>query len=276
MNIRRSMSNLIEHLDSCINSSSITGILTGIDSIDSRIKGFQPGELVVIGDISSSRAGDLLTKIVAHAALLQDKSIMFFSMEKAELATIGSIISSLYNIRPVDLLTGNLDNQEWDLLVEIVPQLINTKIYLDYSRCISLKRLIQKVQKRADETKLELIAIDNLQLIDTEDGRSPREQAELIFINLNKTAKEISCPIILTTKLQDTISLYPKITDIPFCSTVEPLIDTVLLLKHDWEWHSYTEQLCTDIIIEKSRNPIKLVAQVTQTQLYYAKDNHTQ
>lgn len=186
----------------------ITGVPTGFPKMDKATRGWQDGDLIILGARPSVGKTALALKIAEHAALntIKPVTVGVWSLEMQAVFLALRMLSAKSKITLNKLQTGELDDNTMRLLeTEGYEKLRKAPIWFDDGDRITLRSLRAKARKLKKNENLGLIIIDYLQLMegDDDDGKNGNREREISKISrgLKRLAKELKVPIIALSQL---------------------------------------------------------------------------
>lgn len=219
----------------------VTGITTGFSEIDKATRGWQPGDLIIIGARPSVGKTALALNIVRSAA--GDKTfkgaIAVWSLEMKAVYLALRMLSAESKTLLHHLQIGKVDDTQMaDLLKNAVSVLSKLSIFFDESSHITLQSLSRKARRLKKNNQLKLIVVDYLQLMSSDDKGGNREQEiSKISRGLKNLAQELEVPVIALSQLsRDTgakgidWSHGPAISSLRESGAVEQDADVIMML----------------------------------------------
>ena len=173
----------------------ITGVPSGFKRLDNRTDGWQPGELIILGGLTSLGKSVFAMDLAMNAAKEGRPAIVFsLEMSKRQLG-----VRTLANISEKELTSIRyitLDSNDWEKISEKKNNTHGIPLYIDDSARLSLDRLLIKIKKGIREKGIKLVIIDYLTLLKGHTSESRRLEVESISRSLKQYAKETEIPII--------------------------------------------------------------------------------
>ena len=240
-----------------------TGIRTGFYDLDNITRGLQKNQVIIIAGLPGSGKSAFALNIALNAAILEKKSVAFFSLEMGSEEIIKRMFGCLGRIDGDVLKTGKLKNTDWRKWNEVMSELSDAKFYLDDSGGISVSEIRRKCRKlKNSEDGLDLIVIDYLQLLSSSAkyaGQRVQEVSE-ISRDIKKLAMELQIPVIALAQLSRSVEQRgkgdskPKLSDLRESGSIEQDADIVLFLHSD-EYGTYSGNLNRkiELLIAKHR-----------------------
>jgi len=263
--LKATFDRIFERMDQ---DGNITGMHTGFHGLDEFTSGFQPEELIVL----AARPAMGKTALVCNFALAiakqfevikgnetRPRGILLFSLEQSKLELAERLLSIQAKVGGQKLRQGDLDEFEQSTLMEASNEMREFKIFVDdkAGRTMSQISAIARRLKRRDS--LDMVVIDYLQLIETEDKNMPREQQiSSITRRLKFLAKDLKIPVIALAQLNRGVEQRedkrPKLSDLRESGAIEQDADIVMFLHRPEAYNPEDRPGEADLIIAKNRH----------------------
>lgn len=241
-----------------LNEGKITGVTTGISSVDDKLSGLQSSQLILLA-ARPAMGKTALGLTMAWNAANAGKSVAFFSLEMSTYQLNQRLISMVSMIDLEKIITGNLEADEWIEIINAITKIKEKEIYVDETAGITLSELRSKCKRLKAEEGLDLIVIDYLQLM-TGEGRFDNRQQEIAQISrgLKSLSKEINCPVLSLAQLSreaDKRSDHkPILSDLRESGAIEQDADVVMLLYREDYYDEDDNPNVAKVILAKHRN----------------------
>lgn len=264
--IKTIMTQVIDHIDALArNPEKLMGVPTGFTYLDRMLGGLQNSDLVILAARPSMGKTSLALNIAQNAALRWDLRVAVFSLEMSNDQLVQRLLSTKTGIDSHRLRLGAIeDEREWDVLIKEANQLANARIYIDDTPGASVAEIRAKARRMWNETGLDLIMIDYMQLMSGQPGGNARDtnrQQEISFISrsLKNLARELNVPIIALSQLSRAVETRadkrPILSDLRESGSIEQDADVVLFIYRDDYYDENSErQNIADIIVAKHRH----------------------
>ena len=237
----------------------VTGIPSGFLDLDFRTAGFHPSNLILIAARPAMGKTAFVLNIAQNVAFRQNKTVAIFSLEMSKEELINRMFSLESHVEAQHLRTGQLNDEEWDMLIESAGVIGRSKLFIDDTPSISISELRTKCRKLSLEQDLSMIIIDYLQLM-SGNGRSESRQQEVSEISraLKGLARELNVPVIALSQLSRAVEQRPDkrpmMSDLRESGAIEQDADLVMFIYRDDYYHPDTAQKdVAEIIIAKQR-----------------------
>lgn len=259
--IRQVVMNAMDKIETAAkNKGSVTGIPTGFIDLDYRTAGMQPSDLVLIAARPSMGKTAFALNIAQYVAFKKNMTVAIFSLEMSKEQLVNRMFSLESNVDAQKLRTGQLNDQEWERLIESAGVIGQSNLIIDDTPGISISELRSKCRKYKLEHNLSMIMIDYLQLM-TGSGRADSRQQEISDISrsLKSVARELGVPVLALSQLSRAVEQRPDhrpmLSDLRESGAIEQDADVVMFIYRDDYYNHDTEKKgVSEIIIAKQRN----------------------
>jgi replicative DNA helicase len=235
-------------------------VRTGFQGIDSKIRGFKPGDLIIV----AGRPGMGKTTWALNIAsnnIYNGKNVLIFSLEMTNEQLIKKIISSESGISTDKMLSGELTSSDWKNFERSKERLSKCDLYIYDKSPITIETLVNKTKAIQAVKDIDLIVVDYLQLLMTSSkapSTSDNRTASMTYISnlLKGLAKEIGCPVISLSQLNRGVESRPDkrpvLSDLRDSGSIEQDADMVIMLYRE-DYYDALETGNSEIIIKKNR-----------------------
>ncbi|MBQ1473359.1 MAG: replicative DNA helicase [Lachnospiraceae bacterium] len=259
--IRQVVLNALEKIASAAKmQGSVTGIPTGFTDLDYKMAGLQPSDLILLAARPSMGKTAFVLNIAQHVAFHENKCTAIFSLEMSKEQLVNRLFSLESRVDAQKLRTGNLQDFEWQELVEGANIIAGSQLIIDDTPGISISEMRSKCRKFKQEQGLDLIIIDYLQLM-SGSGKSVSRQQEVSDISraLKGLARELNVPVIALSQLNRGVEQRddkrPMMSDLRDSGAIEQDADVVMFIYRDDYYNKDTDRKnISEIIIAKQRN----------------------
>ena len=259
--VRQIVMNAMDKIETAAkNKGSVTGIPTGFIDLDYRTAGMQPSDLILVAARPSMGKTAFELNLAQYMAFKKDMTVALFSLEMSKEQLVNRMFSLESNVDAQKLRTGQLNDQEWERLIESAGTIGKSKLIIDDTPGISIAELRSKCRKYKLEHDLKIIMIDYLQLM-SGSGRSESRQQEISDISrsLKALARELNVPVVALSQLSRAVEQRPDhrpmLSDLRESGAIEQDADVVMFLyRDDYYNHDSPEKGISEVIIAKQRN----------------------
>lgn len=243
------------------NPDDVTGLRTGLDDLDKKTTGMQPGELNIIAARPSMGKTSLALNIVENVALQQGKNAAVFSLEMINNQLGMRLLSSVARLPAQRVSVGRVNDDEWSLITKAIEDIKDKGIYLDEESTLNVNDIRARARRLYRELKgeLHLIVIDYVQLIALSGSDTRSNEIGDISRALKLLAKELHLPIILLSQLNRGLEQRPNkrpvMSDLRDSGGLEQDADNIFFIYRDEVYHPDSPDKGTaEIIVAKQRN----------------------
>ncbi len=260
--IRQVVMNAMDRIEAASrNKGSVTGIPTGFTDLDYRTAGMQPSDLVLIAARPSMGKTAFALNIAQYVAFKKNLPVAVFSLEMSKEQLVNRMFSLESSVDAQKLRTGQLNDQDWERLIESAGIIGKSQLMIDDTPGISISELRSKCRRLKLEHGLSMIIIDYLQLMSGSGGRSDSRQQEISDISrgLKSVARELNVPVLALSQLSRAVEQRPDhrpmLSDLRESGAIEQDADVVMFIyRDDYYNHDTDRRGISEIIIAKQRN----------------------
>ena len=241
---------------------TVTGIATGFLDLDYKTAGLQPSDLILVAARPSMGKTAFVLNIAQYAAFHSDLCTAIFSLEMSKEQLVNRLFSLESRVDAQKLRSGNLDDSDWEKLIEGAGVIGRSKLIIDDTPGISISEMRSKCRKYKLEHDLKLIIIDYLQLMSGSSGKgseSRQQEISEISRSLKALARELHVPVIALSQLSRQVEQRPDhrpmLSDLRESGAIEQDADVVMFIYRDDYYNKESENKgIAEIIIAKQRN----------------------
>jgi replicative DNA helicase len=240
---------------------TITGVGSGLIDLDDITGGFQPGQLVVLAARPSMGKTALALNICDHAAIERKTTVLCVSLEMGHQEIAERLLCARSRVDGHKLRTGmGLGNREMGQLGKAFGELSKgAPIFIDDTPARNMLQITASARRLRLRSKLGLIVVDYIQLVDSEDARESRqEQIAKISRRLKTLARELEVPVIALSQLNRAVESRedrrPRMADLRESGAIEQDADIVLLLHRPEYYDANDRPGIAELIVAKNRN----------------------
>lgn len=259
--IRKVVINAMERIEAVSKvKGSVTGIPTGFTDLDYMTSGFQKSDLILIAARPSMGKTAFELNIAEYMAFRKNETVAIFSLEMSKEQLVNRLFSLESRVDSQKIRTGNLEDSDWERLIESANVIGNSNLIIDDTPSISIGELRSKCRKYKLEHDLGIVIIDYLQLM-TAGGRQESRQQEISEISrsLKALARELNVPVVALSQLSRAVESRPDhrpmLSDLRESGAIEQDADMVMFLYRDDYYNKESEKKgIAEVIIAKQRN----------------------
>jgi replicative DNA helicase len=232
----------------------LSGVATGFPTLDEMTNGWQP-EYYVIGARPSTGKTALML-VSANAALLAGKKVGLFSAEMSDTSLIKRILANTANVDHSRIRSGFLSSTDLDIITEESGNIADMGLFINDKPNIRKTELISETRKLRRKEKVDIIFIDYIGLITSDDKSLPRhEQIADISRSLKGLSRELNIPIIALSQVtRDAEGKRPNMANIRESGAIEQDADGIAFLWDQGNVDELGEVKKITFILAKQRN----------------------
>jgi replicative DNA helicase len=259
--IRQIMHGVVDRIDFLHrNKGGILGVPSGFTKLDKLLGGFQKSDLIVLAARPAVGKTSLALNIAVNAAKRYGQRVAFFSLEMSNEQLVQRLLAAETGINQQRLRLGEVEDDEWQMLVEAAGVLSDTMLFIDDTPAMSALELRTKARRLQAEFGLDLIIVDYLQLM-RGDARAENRVQEISYItrSLKSLARELEAPLIALSQLSRAVESRsdrkPILSDLRESGSIEQDSDIVMFIyREELVKENTTRKNIADIIVAKHRN----------------------
>jgi replicative DNA helicase len=221
--------------------SPITGVPTGLPSLDRMMLGLQPGALIVLAARPSVGKTAFALNIAAHAAVKMGKKVAVFSLEMPSDQLALRMLASEAKLDWRRLTQGMMGKLDWDKVSHHAERISRSALWLDDNFVLTPVELRSKCRKiKREQGGLDLVVIDYLQLMHSPSDRgsqSREQEIATISRSLKALSKELHVPVLALSQLNRSVEKRkgeaPMLSDLRESGAIEQDADVVMFLHRD-------------------------------------------
>lgn len=245
--------------------SAITGVSSGLASLDEQTCGWQAGELIVLAAQPSIGKTALTLQMLCDAAESGIPSL-FISLEMRDRPLIRRLLVAKSGVNGTTFRRGSLTGEEWRKvyrarvgLENVLLDVVTGATRMGQIRAVARRWRAATRKDKADRQAI--LALDYLTLIDLqrERGESKSDAVGRVALELKRLAQELEVPAIVLAQLSRDIDkrgkgkpARPRLSDLRDSGEIEQHADAVVFLYSEQGRH--VEQREIEAIVEKQRD----------------------
>ncbi len=243
------------------NQADITGLNTGLNELNEKTAGWQPGELIILAARPSMGKTALALNFVEAGLMTQEKPVLIFSLEMPADSLVMRMMSSIGRIDQGGMRSGRLNEDDWPKLDLAVRKLKDKKLFIDDTPGLSpteMKARVRRIVREHGEPAM--IMVDYLQLMSLSgfsEGRT--QEISEISRSMKALARDYECPVICLSQLNRSVEQRPNKrpmnSDLRESGAIEQDADVILFIYRDEYYNEDSpDKGIAEIIVGKQRN----------------------
>lgn len=241
----------------------VTGLATGYQQLDELTSGFQKSEMIIVAARPSMGKTALLLNFAEYMAVLDNKPIVFFSLEMSNQQLTQRVLASYARFNLKNMRRGMISPEDWTRLQTAAGDLSQAMLLIDDSPELTAMQMRAKARRLKSQYDIQAVMIDYLQLM-TYSGRAQSRQEQITEMSrsIKALARELEIPVICAAQLNrgpaDRPTHTPRMSDLRESGSIEQDADVVMLLHNEDYYHrgeeGYIFDNRTQLIVAKQRN----------------------
>ena len=230
-------------------AGGLSGIASGFKTLDARMGGLQPSDLIILAGRPGMGKTSLATNMAfaiaeAYQAVQQSDGskkttdggvVGFFSLEMSSEQLATRIVSEQTEIPSSKIRRGEITEADFEKLVQCAQVMQQIPLWIDQTGGISINQLAARARRLKRQRGLDVLVIDYVQLM-TGAKRTDNRVQEIteITTGLKALAKELNVPIIalsqLSRQVENRDDKRPQLSDLRESGSIEQDADVVLFV----------------------------------------------
>lgn len=229
---------------------NLSGISTGIHSLDGRMGGLQRSDLIILAGRPGMGKTSLATNIAFNIANAFEPEVQadgsttaknggivgFYSLEMSSEQLATRIISEQTEVSSSKIRRGEITEADFEKLVACSQMMQKTPLYIDQTGGISIAQLAARARRLKRQRGLDVLVVDYVQLMTGSSKNSSNRVQEIteITTGLKALGKELNVPIIALSQLSRQVESRddkrPQLSDLRESGSIEQDADVVLFV----------------------------------------------
>lgn len=235
VSLRKALEENFDMLDELYrNKGQMRGVPTGFKTLDGKLNGFRPSNLIILAARPSVGKSALLLNVAQYAAVHHKTPIAIFSLEMSVDELVTRMVAAQSNIDSFKITTGQLSDDELAAYGEAQGVLGDAPIFIDDTPSITIMELRTKARRLHVEHGIQMIIVDYLQLMRGRNIDNRVLEVSEISWGLKALARELKIPVIAAAQLSRAVeqrgTKVPQLSDLRESGSIEQDADVVMFL----------------------------------------------
>lgn len=239
---------ILDHLAK-MRKTGFDGMLTGYAGWDSLACGLRPGDVTVVA--GGPGVGKSLLAWCAAWNLAPERKVGCISLEMSEEDIHYMLFRFVSGVDPGRIRMANMTDVEFERISAGLSTVMAKDFVIDYTS-FALNDLVMRVRRMRSEFKIELLIMDYLQLVRTDDDDTKEGEVAAVSRAMKELASTLGIHVLLLSQLsrkKDSRQDHePQMGDVRYSGMVEADAAVLLML-----WRQLDEQV-THAKVEKNRH----------------------
>ena len=239
--------------------SDLPGLSTGLKDLDAQINGLNRSDLVLIAARPGMGKSSIALNIALSVAKKTDQAVAMFNLEMSKVQLASRLLSNESFVDNQLLLTGKLQDDDWEKLALATAALSQTQILMNDNPSITVTEMNAQCRRIQN---LGLVIVDYLQLMTSATGKLSDNRVTAvgeISRALKIMAKELNVPVICLSQLnrasESRADKRPMLSDLRESGAIEQDADEVIFIYRDDYYNPETEEKnVAELIVAKNRH----------------------
>jgi replicative DNA helicase len=260
--------------------AGFTGLTSGFHELDDLLRGFQPGEMLILAARPSMGKTAFMLNIAEQVAIggipvpgappSRRTPVGVFSLEMSKSAIVQRLLSARSGVSSQQLRGGNrIPDGDLRRLYMASEDLKNAPIFVDDTPSLTVLNLRARARRMVAQHGVKILLIDYLQLMTAPGAARESRQVEVSTISrsVKALARELNVPVICLSQLnrasEQREGNRPRMADLRESGSIEQDADVIMLLHREEYYHTQSPDWAlenpdkvgiAEIIIAKQRN----------------------
>ena len=237
-----------------VSGNGISGLSSGIESLDKITHGFQEGDFITIAGRPSMGKTAFALSMLKSIAIDRRETVLYISPSMTGEKLVKRLLSCVCKIPLDQIMSGQLSVEQWDNLERGINVIRESSIFIDDTPGINIARIDELIRMFAQNNNVKAVFVDYLQLIQPRynPNRTRNDEVADTVYSLKALALELHVPFIVLSQTsrstkEDSPFDYPKLSDLRDSGTIEEASDLVVFIHRPEYYHKYTDENGNDL-----------------------------
>jgi len=228
----------------------ISGLATRLTDLDKQLGGLHPSDLIILAARpamgKTALAANVAFNVARHYAwepqpdgtrkTVNGGVVAFFSLEMSAEQLAMRLLAEVSDVPGDRIRKGEINASEFGRIRDAAAEIADAPLYIDATGGLSIGKLTARARRLKRMSGLDLIVVDYLQLVTTDDSRIENrvQQVSQVTQGLKALAKELSVPIIALSQLSRQVESRednrPQLSDLRESGSIEQDADVVMFI----------------------------------------------
>jgi replicative DNA helicase len=228
----------------------ISGLATRLTDLDKQLGGLHPSDLLILAARpamgKTALAANIAFNVARHYAwepqpdgtrkTVNGGVVAFFSLEMSAEQLAMRLLAEVSDVPGDRIRKGEINASEFGRIRDGAAEIADAPLFIDATGGLSIGKLTARARRLKRTSGLDLIVVDYLQLVTTDDARLENrvQQVSQVTQGLKALAKELSVPIIALSQLSRQVETRednrPQLSDLRESGSIEQDADVVMFI----------------------------------------------
>jgi len=234
----------------------LIGMPTGYKKLDAILNGIEKKKYIIIG--ARPAIGKTAFSLELAKRLGKKNKVLYFSLEMPKEELGQRLISNICRMNSYKIKNGSLNQEEFNRVMNSMNELSKLNIEINDTESLKVEELIRQCISEKHKKGLDVVVVDYLTLLDTEESyRDERIKFNIISNKLRGLSKKLDIAVICLAQLnratESRADKKPIMSDLRETGSIEQDANIVLLL-HTEEVEGEKDKASTlNVIVAKNR-----------------------
>jgi replicative DNA helicase len=238
-------------------TSDLLGLPSGVSGLDSMTRGYQPGEITIIGAKSGVGKTSLLIQS-AIANVSQGDPVLLFSLEMTRQQVLRRILCAVSGV-PFPRVRDPrwASDADMQLLTKAAVEIEKWPLHIVESAGITIEKITATARLAIRRHGVKLVGVDYVQIVNAP-GKDERLRVAAISRGLTRLAKDEQVPVVVLSQLarpdRSNANRRPTMSDLRESSQLENDAHCIVLAHREWDDEQGKLLSDGELIIAKQRS----------------------
>jgi replicative DNA helicase len=238
-------------------TSELLGLPSGVSGLDLMTRGFQSGEITIIGAKSGvGKTSLLIQSAIANAS--EGIPVLLFSLEMTRQQILRRVLCAVSGVPfPRVRDTKWASDQDMQALTKAAMQIEKWPLHIVDSAGITIEKITATARLAIRRHGVKLVGVDYVQIVDAP-GRDERLRVAAISRGLTRLAKDEQVPVVVLSQLarpdRSNANRRPAMSDLRESSQLENDAHCVVLVHREWDEECGKLKSDGELVVAKQRS----------------------
>jgi len=239
----------------------LRGIPTGFASLDNKLAGLQPSNMIVLAARPGQGKTAFCLNIAQNISVKYKIPVGFFSLEMSKEELVDRLLVAQADIDAWRLKTGKLTDDDFQRISDAMGVLADAPLFIDDKPGATVMEIRTKARRLQHEHGAQIFIVDYLQLVDSGRRYDNRvQEVSMISQAMKNIARELRVPMLIISQLSRAVEhrggdKRPQLADLRESGAIEQDADVVTFLYRPQEDEiGIANQSIVKLLIAKHRN----------------------
>lgn len=238
------------------NPGKLTGVTSGLSSLDRFTAGFQPGNVYMIA-ARPSMGKSAFCMNIARGALESGKKVYVQALEECSDSFVSRMIASMSQLNNENLNKGFVTATDFEKILDSINKISRFNLAINDSTNLNSNTITKLFKRENERGRVDLFILDHIQEV-SETSQSRREEVSKAASTIRGIAKAYNIPVIIVSQLSRSVEARadktPMMSDLKESGDLEAQADVIMMLYREYYYNKEARPDQMTVIIAKARN----------------------